>query len=66
MARRLQAMGVKGYENGFDLTLQPHRLEEPLRRKKATKELFGKGYARDTALKFIKAEAQKCRIQNLL
>jgi hypothetical protein len=55
-------MGVKGYENGFDLTLQPHRLEEPLRRKKATKELFGKGYARDTVLKFIKAEAQKCRI----
>ena len=29
MARRLQAMGTKGYENGFKLTLQPHRLEEP-------------------------------------
>ncbi len=25
-------MGVKGYENGFQLTLQPGRLEEPLRR----------------------------------
>lgn len=36
MARRLQAMGVKGYENGFDLTLLPHRLEEPLKRNKPT------------------------------
>ncbi len=36
MARRLQAMGVKGYENGFTLTLLPHRLEEPLRRSKRT------------------------------
>ena len=34
MAKRLQAMGVKGYENAFKLTLQPHRLEEPLQRKK--------------------------------
>lgn len=36
MARRLQAMGVAGYENGFELTLLEHRLEEPLRRKKPT------------------------------
>jgi protein gp37 len=36
MARRLQAMGVKGYENGFELTLLPGRLEEPLRRKRPT------------------------------
>ena len=36
MAKRLQAMGVKGYENAFKLTLQPHRLEEPLQRKKST------------------------------
>ena len=36
MARRLKAMGVKGYENGFSLTLQPHRLDEPLRRRKPT------------------------------
>ena len=36
MARRLKAMGVKGYENGFKLTLQPHRLNEPLARKKQT------------------------------
>jgi protein gp37 len=36
MARRLKAMGVKGYENGFALTLQPHRLHEPLQRKKPT------------------------------
>lgn len=33
MARRLQAMGVKGYDNGFALTLLPERLEEPLHRK---------------------------------
>ncbi len=30
MARRLQAMGVNGYENGFALTLLPKRLDEPL------------------------------------
>ncbi len=34
MARRLEAMGSRGYENGFVLTLHPHRLQEPLRRKK--------------------------------
>jgi protein gp37 len=36
MARRLKAMGVNGYKKGFKLTLQPHRLHEPLRRKKPT------------------------------
>ena len=36
MARRLKAMGLKGYENGFSLTLQPDRLKEPLGRKKPT------------------------------
>ena len=36
MARRLKAMGVKGYENGFTLTLQPKRLKEPSKRKKPT------------------------------
>jgi len=36
MARRLQAMGMKGYENGFKLTLLPERLEEPLRRRQPT------------------------------
>ena len=36
MARRLKAMGVKGYENGFKLTLLPQRLEEPLERKQPT------------------------------
>jgi protein gp37 len=29
-------MGVKGYENGFALTLLPHRLEDPLKRRKPT------------------------------
>lgn len=36
MAHRLQAMGTPGYENGFDLTLLPSRLQEPLRRKTPT------------------------------
>lgn len=36
MANRLRAMGAKGYENGFALTLQPDRLDIPLRRKKPT------------------------------
>ena len=36
MAKRLQAMGVKGYENGFSLTLLPDRLKEPTKRKQPT------------------------------
>jgi protein gp37 len=36
MADRLKAMGARGYENGFQITLMPDRLEEPLRRKKPT------------------------------
>jgi len=36
MARRLKAMGTPGYENGFELTLLPDRLEDPLKRKKPT------------------------------
>ena len=36
MARRLKAMGVKGYENGFKLTLLPYRLDEPLNRIRPT------------------------------
>lgn len=36
MARRLQAMGMPGYENGFRLRLIPERLNEPLQRKKPT------------------------------
>lgn len=37
MAQRLQAMGTPGYENGFELSLVPERLEQPLKRKKPTK-----------------------------
>lgn len=37
MARRLQAMGTKGYENGFEFTIVPERLEKPLHIKKQTK-----------------------------
>lgn len=34
MAVRLKAMRVKGYENGFDISILPERLEQPLKRKK--------------------------------
>jgi protein gp37 len=37
MAKRLQAIGVKGYENGFKFTILPERLEQPLKIKKPTK-----------------------------
>lgn len=36
MAVRLRAMGAKGYENGFDLSILAERLGEPLKRKKPT------------------------------
>ncbi len=36
MAKRLQAMGMRGYENGFKLSLMPDRLGEPLARNKPT------------------------------
>jgi protein gp37 len=36
MARRLQAMGVVGYEEGFRLSLHPARIDQPLRRRKPT------------------------------
>lgn len=36
MAKRLKAMKAAGYENGFDLTLHPDRLGQPLLRKKPT------------------------------
>ena len=36
MARRLHAMGMRGYENGFRLILMPGRLVEPLERAKPT------------------------------
>jgi len=36
MAYRLKAIGVKGYENGFKLSLMQERLEEPLQRRKPT------------------------------
>jgi protein gp37 len=36
MAHRLHAMGAPGYEDGFELTLHPERLSQPLNRKKST------------------------------
>lgn len=37
MANRLKAMGTPGYENGFEFTLMPTRLEAPKKIKKPTK-----------------------------
>jgi protein gp37 len=37
MARRLQAMGVKGYENGFAFTVLADRFSQPIAIKKPTK-----------------------------
>jgi len=34
MAKRLQAMGTKGYEDGFKVTLHPDSLQKPLKMKK--------------------------------
>src|SRR6266404_1637239 len=34
MAERLQAMGQENYRNGFNLTLQPHMLDMPLKWKR--------------------------------
>jgi len=36
MAKRLRAMGTRGYENGFRLTLMPERLAGPLARRQPT------------------------------
>lgn len=36
LAKRLQRMGVNGYENGFGITLLPDRLDTPRKRKKPT------------------------------
>ncbi len=37
MARRLKAMGTKGYENGFKFSIIPERLDQPFKIKKPTK-----------------------------
>ena len=36
-AKRLNAMGVQDYKDGFEFKILPHRLEEPLKIKKPTK-----------------------------
>jgi protein gp37 len=33
MAKRLHAIGTRGYENGFELSILPERLSQPLKRK---------------------------------
>lgn len=37
MANRLQAMATPGYENGFEFSMMPDRLDQPLKKKKSTK-----------------------------
>ena len=37
MAKRLKAIGIKDYKNGFKFKILPHRLLEPLKNKKPTK-----------------------------
>lgn len=37
MSKRLKAMGTLGYENGFEFTIMPDRLEHPLKIKKPTR-----------------------------
>ena len=37
MAFRLKAMGAPGYENGFEFSIMPERLKQPLKKKKPTK-----------------------------
>ncbi len=37
MSKRLQAMGLPGYENGFEFNIMPDRLDMPLRIRKPTK-----------------------------
>lgn len=36
MAKRLQAMGTPGYENGFEFSIMPERLDHPFKVKKPT------------------------------
>ncbi len=36
LARRLKAMGANGYQNGFEISILPERLKQPLNRKKPT------------------------------
>lgn len=37
MANRLQAMNTPGYNNGFEFSMMPDRLDQPIRKKKSTK-----------------------------
>ena len=60
MAKRLQAMGTKGYENGFEVTLQYHQLQKPLKLKKpqmifvnSMSDIFHKDVSEDYILKIF-------------
>ena len=68
MARRLHAMGAPGYDNGFQLSLLPERLQQPLKRRKPTlyfvnsmSDLFQEGVPEsfiDRVLEVIRATPQ--------
>lgn len=54
MSKRLKAMGARGYENGFKLSIMEERLTQPLERKKPTtyfvnsmSDLFHEGITND-------------------
>jgi protein gp37 len=59
LAVRLRAMGQANYRNGFELTLQPHMLELPLRWKRprtifvnSMSDLFTTGFPSRTSARF--------------
>lgn len=53
MARRLQAMGTPGYENGFALRLIEERLSDPMKRKShdLLRELHVRSVPRESAVR---------------
>lgn len=56
MARRLQAMGTRGYERGFEPTCHPERLEQPLKWRKPRRVLtcsMGDLFHEEVPVKFI-------------
>lgn len=64
MSKRLQAMGVDNYRNGFDLTLHEHVLEKPLKWKRPRKVFVNSMsdlFHRDVPTDFIGRVLDVCR-----
>jgi len=64
MSRRLQAMGVDNYRNGFELTTHDHVLEKPLSWKKPRKVFVNSMsdlFHRDVPVEFIERVLGVCR-----